>query len=358
MRRSAYAAGLIAVVLLLWLWQSTWISQTPTTEGSAETPPPELSSTLEAPRVKVNTFTSERHVREFVITGATVASEVVELKVQQKGEVEEVLVDEGDLVSQDQVLMRMKAEELPTALAEAEAMVRHYEVGRNSTRALRTQNYASETRTTEAAFRYESALLARERALLALERTRLIAPGDLIVHTRHAEVGAFLDTGDSVFTLVRLDPLDIEVYVSEQQVELLSVTERAEVLVEDTTVDAHISYISPLARTTTRSFRITLKAPNPNNAIKAGRTVQVRFFAPPEQAFKVPSSAIVLNNEGHTGVFTLSANNEAAFFPVTIIGGGRNSHWVKAAGSEALRIVTLGQGFLNPDTSQTVIPQP
>ena len=73
----------------------------------------------------------------------------------------------------------------------------------------------------------------------------------------------FISLGTPLFTIIDLDPIKIEGYLSEFDVNKVSVGTKA--IIEDSNgikKNGIISFISPSAETSTRTFEITIEADN------------------------------------------------------------------------------------------------
>ena len=109
------------------------------------------------------------------------------------------------------------------------------------------------------------------------DRGVLRAPWDGIVYDT-AEVGgaALSFTGAPVAQMVALDPLLAVVEVSETRLAGLKVGDPAEVrLVNGQKVMGRLRYVAKTASATTRTYRVEVEIPNPNNAIPDGITAEV-----------------------------------------------------------------------------------
>ena len=92
---------------------------------------------------------------------------------------------------------------------------------------------------------------------LDIEKTTIKAPFDGIISEKMVEETEFISIGTPLFTIIDLDPIKIEGYLSEFDVNKVSVGTKA--LIEDSNgikKNGIISFISPTAETSTRTFEI------------------------------------------------------------------------------------------------------
>jgi HlyD family secretion protein len=126
-----------------------------------------------------------------------------------------------------------------------------------------------------------------------IAKTTVVAPVDGVVITRNAEPGSVVNAGAALLTLARLDELTITVYVPEDRVGEVSLSQTANVRVDSfpgVVFNAAISYISDQAEFTPRNvqtvsgrkntvFAIKLKLKDASEKLKPGMPADVTFLA-------------------------------------------------------------------------------
>ena len=146
--------------------------------------------------------------------------------------------------------------------AQTEATERQYDVARNS-----------------AAQQYQALLAARARVTLArkaLADTTVRSPFAGVVGERFVSVGDYVTRGTKVATVMRVDPLRVELTVPEQYVSALAagraVTFKVDAYPGETFV-GQVRYLSPSVKADTRALTLEAVVPNGANRLKPG------FFA-------------------------------------------------------------------------------
>ena len=149
----------------------------------------------------------------------------------------------------------------------------------------------------------QEAILAAAEARLAkaqtaLNDTSLLAPSPGIVAVRAREVGAIVQAGQTVYTLVLNDPVWIRAYVPEPRLGRIKPGMHVKIDI-DTMPDKHydgtVGFISPEAEFTPKNvqteqvrddlvYRIRVIANDPDNVFRQGMPVTVRVAAAAEQA--------------------------------------------------------------------------
>lgn len=195
----------------------------------------------------------------------------------------------------DQKLMSQA--EFDQRAAQNEAAERQYDMARNT-----------------AAQQYQSLLAARARLTLAqkaLADTTVRAPFAGVVGERFVSVGDYVTRGTKVATVMRVDPLRVELTVPEQFVSAVA-TGRVVTFEVDAypgeTFAGEVRYVSPSVAANTRALTLEAIVPNGHGRLKPG------FFATAqiEQAAMLPGllvpAAAVRTVSGTARVFVITGD--------------------------------------------------
>jgi RND family efflux transporter MFP subunit len=181
--------------------------------------------------------------------------------------------------------------------AQMEATQRQYEVARNG-----------------AAQQYQSLLAARARVTVAqkaLADTVVRAPFAGAVGERFVSVGDYVTRGTKVASVVRIDPLRVELTVPEQYVSAVAVGRAVTFEVDaypKETFTGQVRYVSPSVTASTRALTLEAIVPNGSGRLKPG------FFATAqiEEANKRPGilvpAAAVRTVAGTARVFVVATD--------------------------------------------------
>jgi RND family efflux transporter MFP subunit len=286
----------------------------------------------------------DRYLR---VTGSLAADAQAEVSAETAGRVVETPVERGTRVSQGALLVRISPSETSAQLQEADANAAQIEARLglvngepfdrsrvpdvmnakaaldfadaeyNRMRALLDQKVISQSefdqrRTQLEAARqtYQAALngadqsfrsLEAARARVALARkavddTAVRAPLNGLVAERLVSVGDYVTRGQRVATVVRVDPMRVELTVPEQQVAMISVGQQVRL-----TVDAYpgevfaatVKFISPALRSDQRALTVEAVAANADGRLKPGLFATALVRQPDAApALLVPASAV------------------------------------------------------------------
>jgi RND family efflux transporter MFP subunit len=286
----------------------------------------------------------ERYLR---VTGSLVADEQAEVSAEAPGRVVATPVERGTRVAQGAVLARISATETSAQLLEAEANaaqiearlglrpdqpfdpsrvpdVMHakasldlaeaefgriaslleqkvvsqseYDQRRSQVDAARQQFQVARNVAEQS---YRSLEAARARIALARKAqadTTVRAPFSGVVAERLVSIGDYVTRGARVATVVRIDPMRVELTVPEQAVSLVKIGQPVRVTVDaypGETFVANVRYVSPSLRTDQRALTVEAVAANHDGRLKPGlfasASIQQPVSAP---ALLVPAAAV------------------------------------------------------------------
>jgi len=146
---------------------------------------------------------------------------------------------------------------------------------------------------------YRSLQAARARVTVArkaLADTTVRAPFAGLVSERLVSIGDYVTRGTRVATVVRVDPMRVELTVPEQSVSLIKVGQAVRLTVDaypNEIFDAKIRFVSPSLRSDQRALTVEAIATNHDGRLKPGLFVTASIQQPlGPAATLVPASAI------------------------------------------------------------------
>ncbi len=304
----------------------------------------------EAPKpVAVTTVAAEARALpgDLDVTGTLQADAQTEVASESNGRVLAVNVERGTVVKAGAVLARIDAEDARSALREAEATAAQTQarLGLGATDAfdptrtaearkaraameraeLEYQRYAKlvemgavsrsdydlrrmeattareqyETSLNESRQLYQSLLAQRARvdiARRALADTDVRAPYDGLVAEKHTTVGQYLQKGAKVATLVRVDPLRVELIVPEAAVAAVRRGQKVSFGVQaypGKRFDGVIAYVGPSLKADSRALMVEALVPNPEGRLQPGLFATARIELPAgKPSVLVPTAAV------------------------------------------------------------------
>jgi membrane fusion protein (multidrug efflux system) len=286
----------------------------------------------------------DRYLR---VTGSLMADAQAEVSAETAGRVIETPVERGSRVSQGALLIRISPSETSAQLQEADANAAQIEArlglvaGQpferqrvpdvmnakasldlaeaefNRMRSLLDQKVISESEFDQRRTQLEAARqsyqmaqnvadqsfrsLEAARARVALARkavsdTAVRAPLTGLVVERQVSVGDYVTKGARVATVVRVDPLRVELTVPEQHVALIKVGQAVRLTVDaypNEVFEATIRFVSPALRSDQRALTVEAVAENKDGRLKPGLFATALVRQPDAApALLVPASAV------------------------------------------------------------------
>jgi len=144
-------------------------------------------------------------------------------------------------------------------------------------------------------------LLQAQRARVAmarkgLENTVIRAPISGLVAEKYVDVGSYAKKGEKLVTLVRVDPLRVELTIPEAAVAAVKKGQRVSFTVQtypDRRFAGTIAYIGPALRTDSRALVVEALVPNGNGMLQPGLFTTARIELPGGRpSVFVPASAV------------------------------------------------------------------
>lgn len=342
-KSSQIIALVIAVTCVIWI-SSGFLGAN--SKSPAE--PKSLSSRSEKPlmQVRVRESRAQPFIADVIVTGRTQASRSVALKAETSGQILDLPIEEGDQIAEGDVLAALEIKDRKARLEEFEKRVRQRQIEYNAAKKLENEGFNSRIRLAQTLADLEKAKADRAQARIELDNTKITAPFDGFVFTQHVELGDFLDIGQTVFTIVDLDPIEIEGFVSERRIDELTLGTHVKAkFLNNVTLEGTLSFIAPAADEETRTFRIEVSAPNEDLAIRQGMTAKIYIPVDEKPAHKISPSILSLNDEGRVGVKLVNDQNIVEFAPVKILADQPDAMWIIGP-PDSTKFITVGQDFV------------
>ena len=309
---------------------------------------------------------------EVSLAGTVTAVTRSQLAVEVEGLVTVVFVREGDSVKKGEVLLTLRQDgialeiqALEAELQEAQSRLALSKQQLKRMRELLTQKVYSQQQVDEGThevFAWEGRVLqleSKKRQLhLDLKRASLRTPFGGTVIAKHAEVGQWLERGETAFEL--FDPSLLEVTVNLPERYIDKVVQGSPVKVSfdalpRLSVEGQIEAVVPFADEVSRTFPVKISFKNEDGRIPAGVLARVSFLAGrSHRGLIIPKDAIV--NRGETQMIFLLDEKDAVQIVSVRTGIGKGD-WIEIFGnlSAGQRVVTLGNERL--ESGQRVLGQ-
>jgi len=135
----------------------------------------------------------------------------------------------------------------------------------------------------------------------ALQDTVIRAPFSGLISEKYANVGSYAKKGEKLLTLVRVDPLRIELIIPEVAVAAIRKGQKVSFAVQsypDRQFIGTIAYVGPALRADSRALVVEAIVPNGNGMLQPGLFATARIELPASRRTLVVPSAAVWNDAG------------------------------------------------------------
>lgn len=350
MNKSILLAFAVLVALGLWMFSGKYL------EANGEETQEQVEAKTEKPLMKVSVVESNtQNVQRFVLVqGQVEANRSVEVKVEIDGRVSSLAVDEGERVEAGAPLLRLADDYRIKQLDEAKAILRQRRSDLSASRKLKKKGLLAENRLIA-----DQAAVQTARAQLAMKQHEIDnavvnAPFTGVLNSRNVEMGAYLQKGNVVGTLVDDSVLKVTGQVPQQSVAGLRLNQAVEVTLNNgTSAFGNLSFISRVADSVTRSYRVEVTLDNPELQRLVGLTATLKLPLGTEKGHLLPNSVLGLNENGELEVKVINTSNVVKTVPVKLIRTDKSGFWLSGL-DNAITVITEGKDFVT--TGEKVDP--
>ena len=286
------------------------------------------------------------HARKIRLAGTTGADKRVVLAARSDGVINTLGLVKGATVTEGSVVMTLEGPETLAQAEIAEIALAQRERELGVAQRLYSGGNTPEVQLTSARSARDAAQAELNRANAAVERLELKAPFTGIVDTVEVELGAWVQTGAPVATILSLNPILVRAEVSEIDVGSVAIGSKTTVsLVTGAKMEGVVRLVSREASAETRTYPVEIVLPNPDNAIPSGMSAEVELLADPVRAVAIPRSVITLADDGELGVRVVGDDDVAHFVAVGII-DDTEAGMVVTGVPDDVRIIVAGQDLV------------
>jgi len=342
---SVRTAGFILLALLIYFVGSA-IFRTPAEQPAAAGSTSTAAADKAIPQVIVYPAKMSTHTVLATLKGSTEPDREVTVRSETMGTVINASVAEGQIISRGTVLCGLDVESRAARIAEAEAGVTSARLDYDAARQLEEKGWTTSNNAAAAKAALDRAEAGLAAAKIELGKTRITAPFAGVFETRLAERGDFLSVGAPCGRVVDLDPIIVAVDATENQLNAIDPETPVQVeLATGVKATGTVRYIARTASAQTRTFRIEIELPNPDNAIAAGLTASVKVGLGEAPAILMSPASLVLHDDGRVGVRYIDDADTVRFSEVSVVDDAPDGIWVTGI-PDGANLLVAGQDFL------------
>ena len=401
MKKSIFIASFILLVVVGWIGSGQFTDvnaqddTSPSTDSSNETVEKVVVEDT-GNKVEVKEFNFSQIDQSIELQGQTTHNKKIDVKSETTGNIINIAFKRGDKVSKGDELIKISIENRKELLNSAKKdldrlnkelelneknkinrlsqnkeLIKLYEIEFASAKQLIDKGLSSKSKLSLASFNLANARSDQEDILITFEsqqssigaqianvrsqlknieldidKTVINSPFSGIISDKMIEESEYITPGNIMFTIIDLNPIKIQGYLSEFDVNKVSLGTKA--IIENTNglkKNGTISFISPSAETSTRTFEITIEADNADLSFKSGITTKITIAGSELKAHKIPPSILTLQDDGTVGVKAVNDENIVIFYPTTSVKDTIDGIWVSGLPDKVNLIVT-GQEYV------------
>ncbi len=292
--------------------------------------PPKASIPVEHPvSVETSDVKTALYADRFTTLGSLISTDSIDISSEIAGQISKIHFKPGDRVKQGQLLISLDGIISESELASAKASLKLSEMNFK-----RTDQLAKRRLSSEQALDQSLADLREKQNLVRVkeaqfEKTRLKAPFDGTLGSRHISIGQYVNVGQPLVHLVANQTMRIEYQLPERYLSKLKKGQKVTIVSDafpDEPFRGVVHYIDPTIDKDTRTVAVEALIDNSNHRLYSGLFVQVTHqFSNKKKRLLIPEESIIpgINNEK---VFLIRDNKAQA---INITTGAHHAQMVE-----------------------------
>jgi membrane fusion protein, multidrug efflux system len=347
----------IPVILIVGLFLSGCSSKTQTSPDASLAAAPVEKSAIP---VKVSTIAKSKISRTIDYTATIQPFEEVNMAPSTPGRIDKIYVEVGDRVAKNEKLflmdrtqlyqLKLQLSSLSKDLSRLDTLLKSGSAKQQQYDQLKTQYDVTKTNVD---FMEENTLL--KSPFTGIVTGKYFEDGEMYSGTPTTQSGR-----SAIVTVMQINPLKVNVSISEQYYPLIKKGIKAEVtadVYEKEEFEGTVYRIAPTVNAATRSFNVELELPNKKELLKPGMYVRVSMDLGEVETFVVPASTVLVQEGTNTRFVFVEKGGHAQRIEVGI--GKRFNDQIEIVSNdikEGDNLITEGQSrLINGDKIEIVM---
>jgi membrane fusion protein, multidrug efflux system len=248
------------------------------------------------PQVVVAEARTERVVETFSSVANIQANEMVEIKSETDGVVQEIPFNEGQKVEKGQLLISLDETKLAATLAQAEANFKLAEANFERAKQLASEKLISQQEYEQNAATFQANQANLDFTRRQLKDARILAPFEGVVSSRQVSPGQIITRNSIITWLIDYDPVKVEFHVPEKFLGQVKEKQKIEVTVEafpNEKFHGAVFFVSPYVDPTNRTATMKAQIPNPEHRLRPGMFAKLDLtLVVRDQSTVIPEAAV------------------------------------------------------------------
>ena len=351
MKKSIFIASFILILVIGWIGSGQLTNVNAQDETSSETVKKKNDVKVTVKnntyKVEVQEFKFKQIDQSITLQGQTTHNKKIDVKSETSGNIVKINFKRGDKVTKGIPLIEISKENRIELLESAKELIKLYEIEYSSAKQLIDKGLSSKSKLGLASYNLANAKSQLKNIELDIQKTFINSPFSGIISNKMVEESEYINPGNPLFTIIDLNPIKIQGYLSEFDINKVNLGTKA--IIENANgveKEGKISFISPSAETSTRTFEITIEANNSDLSFKSGITTKIIIEGSELKAHKIPPSILTLQDDGTIGVKAVNNENIVVFFPTISVKDTIDGIWVSGL-PDTVNLIITGQEYVS-----------
>ena len=313
-------------------------------------------------KVTINVETAKSYLGESIATlkstAVLEADRAATITTKSSGIILDILVEEGDLVEKDQVLLVLESDEQRLTLKSATA---NYDKSLNNferAQKLLTKGLVNQEQIDNLKFETRSLKATLDQAVMNLSFTQVKSPFAGTVVKRHVKIGNLVQNATAVFEVIDFDSLQAKIDVPEHQWLIMKAGLPVQFefdALENNTVIGEVIRISPVIDSASGTFEVTVQVDNSEKLLRPGLFAKANIVFDQRNDVVMVDKDSIIREDDLSFVYTISGENELNKVQVTLGYEMADSYEIRTGLTSGAVVVTTGKNNLTPDVQVNVV---
>lgn len=280
-------------------------------------------------------------------SGTTKASQKINLVSETSGEIYHFFHRKGHIVNPKDSIATIHLSDRAQQLKEVKAAYNLAKEKLDVTKKLMAGNFRSELNLKSAEVEFEAAAARLAKIEKEIENTRIIAPFKGVIGDVLLEEGSVVAPGTVVATLLNLNPILVQAYVSEKNYGHFKIGDNAKLsFANGEKVEGKVTFISSIADPKTHMFLLEIQVDNPDFKFPEGATARIDIPTMEKKVHKINPSVLSIDAAGNLAVKVLNKENKVESYSVEMVQSVDDIIWVTGLPDETI-LINYGAHFVS-----------
>ena len=313
-------------------------------------------------KIVINVETSKsfigNSIATFRSTAVLEADRAATVTTKTSGIILDILVEAGDLVKKDDLLLVLESDTQQLSLNSASANYDKSENNYERAKLLLNKGLTNKEQIDNLKFETLALKSALEQAKMNLSFTQVKAPFDGVVVKRHVKIGNLIQNATAVFDIIDFNSLQAKINVPEHQLSImktgLDVQFEFDAL-DHSIISGKVIRISPIIDSNSGTFEITVSIDNSDMSLRPGLFAKANIIIDQKNDVILVDKDAIIREDELAFVYVVTEGTKINKTQVTLGYEMEDSFEIKSGLSSGQEVVTTGKNNLTPSASVNVV---